>query len=68
MFNHDDEIKLLRELLEEQRATNGLLVDENALLRLVAAEQIASKQLLQVIVNNTNPKPLPTSFKITQTR
>jgi hypothetical protein len=53
-----DENEILREILEE-------LQDENSLLRLVAAEQIASKQLLQTIANNTQPKPVY-SVRLTQ--
>ena len=46
-----EEEKTLKEILEELR-------DENSLLRTIAAEQIAAQQLLQRIVDNTNPRQL----------
>jgi hypothetical protein len=64
MFNRETE--LLREILRTLQGSEDVEMANNALLRLISAEQIAFKQLLQTIVNNTNP--LPTSFKITQTR
>jgi hypothetical protein len=67
MFSHD-ETTLLREILQTLQCSQETATANNALLRVQAVESIAIKQLLQIIVNNTNPKPFPTSFKITQTR
>lgn len=54
MFDHN-ETDLLKILIVQQRETNALLADEKRLLQFVAAETLASKQLLQQIVDNTTP-------------
>lgn len=65
MFDHN-ETDLLKEILRELRTTNDKLTDENTLLRFVAAETLASKQILQTIADNTVPPPkrLSTTAKI----
>lgn len=58
MFGHnDDETDLLKQILCALQQGEQTAQDQNALLRLISAEQIASKQLLQTIVNNTTPHP-----------
>lgn len=64
MFGHDnhdhhndDETEILKQILCALEANN-------AELRLIAAEQIASKQLLQTIVNNTTPRPTSRIAKV----
>lgn len=61
MFDHNngnnDNSKILEAILCELQKSQQTAEDNNALLRLISAEQIASKQLLQTIVNNTTPHP-----------
>jgi hypothetical protein len=64
MFDHTD-TRLLQEILEELKRSNATAVGETALLQVVAAEQIASKQLLQQLVDNTQPQPVYT-VRLTQ--
>lgn len=62
MFGNNSEEKILKEILSTLQRMEVTLTDNNALLRVVVAEQIASKQLLQQIVDNTNPSRNITSF------
>jgi hypothetical protein len=57
MFHDSPEEHTLKSILEVLECISAQLRDENAILRAVEAEQIASKQLLQDIVNNTNKPP-----------
>ena len=66
IFNNDEN-KLLKEILTAIQQSNAQAVDNNALLRLQAAELIAANQRLQIIVDNTNPPVFPTSFTVKQT-
>lgn len=61
IFHDCAEEKTLKEILVVLQQIKIQAADNNALLRVIAAEQIAIKQLLQIIVNNTNPKPITVS-------
>lgn len=68
MFGHDnhddDETKVLKEILCALQSAEKVGESTNSLLRLIAAEQIASHQLLQIIVNNTTPRPTSRIAKV----
>lgn len=62
---HDNnETDLLKQILCALQQSQQTAEDNNSLLRLIAAEQIASKQLLQTIVNNTTPRPTSRVAKV----
>jgi hypothetical protein len=61
---HDDE-KLLEEILDTLQRNEVLAIDIKSLLQVSVAQQIAGNQLLQILVDNTNPPPqVLTSIKI----
>ena len=68
MCHDSPEEKTLMAILDELQIARGIAVDQLRLTQSVLAQQIAQNQLLQTIVNNTNPKPFPTSFSVKQTK
>jgi hypothetical protein len=54
-MNNDDNDRVQREILAALQRMENIAIDNSQILGVIAAEQIASKQLLQLIVDNTNP-------------
>jgi hypothetical protein len=62
-----DQDKILEKILDALQQLLGIDSGNQQLLMTEVAEQLASKQLLQQIVDNTNPKPVYT-VRLTQLR
>ena len=67
MFHDSPEEKTLKELLAAIQQLQGIAEDQAALSQVLVANSLATNQFLQTIVNNTNPKPFPTSFIVKET-